>query len=150
MFSFLPGYDATGRGGVGGGLCDFVSGQGGGHGIPSEGVNRFGLIPFADLLIDSTLDSFLAIGKGDSLRCACGDGVCPDAVVIADATHGIGGSNFKLLHFRVLSFVFRSLDYGIIIHYYLCIVNNFHTDSGVILHKVQCMVLVILYIVFCV
>ena len=78
------------------GLYHAVGGEAGCHGILTDGVNYFGVSILGYPLGDSAGLGFLSICDG--LRGALGDGIGPNAVVVANATHGISGANFKLFH----------------------------------------------------
>ena len=75
-----------------------LSVKSGGHRILAEGVNGFGSAPFRSLFADAAFLGFLAVSDSDHLSGAGGDGVRPDAILIADAAHAVGLADFKFLH----------------------------------------------------
>lgn len=72
--------------------------KGGRHAVGAQRVNRFGAAVFAGLLVDAAFDDFLAIVQRYRAGSAGGYGVCPNAFMVAGASHHVGLANFELLH----------------------------------------------------
>lgn len=83
----------------------------------SQGIYCFGVSVFGGSLIDPAPFNFLPVGDGDCLRRSGGDSVCPDTIMIANASHAIRLTYFKFFHFSLPSFRVFVVPYVYIIHY---------------------------------
>lgn len=68
-----------------------------------RGEDAFRAAVLAGQLGDPAGFGFLAVGDGDGLSGALGDGVGPGAIVHTSAAHGVGLADFKLFHVVLLS-----------------------------------------------